>query len=174
MTEQQYIPTTPSLIPQQLFSALENAVELSRQFLDLLMAEKTALIEMKMNMLITLSRKKEDSLARMQSLDKVIHETTEEIGNRKGSQAIGLSALIPFASKEEAERLTLYRETLLRLRQEILDRNLINKNFAQDTRGYLNDAISLITGTLADQPIYGNIGMTRPSANKPALISREV
>ena len=173
MTEQQYIPT-PSLIPQQLFSTLEEAVELSRQFLDLLKAEKTALIEMKINILITLSRKKQDSLARMQALDKAIHETTEEIGNRKGSQTIGLSALIPFASKEEAERLTLYRGTLLRLRQEILDRNHINKNFAQDTRGYLNDAISLITGTMANQPIYGNIGMNRPSANKPALISREV
>lgn len=157
------------------FEALEQEVLLSQDMLAILQAEQNALVAMDIQALVHLSGKKENRLSRIQALDCQIADLTKELHPEASGKAAGLAALLPLLNPEDGEKLTQYRKKLTGLREEILSRNQINRHFAADVKAYLNDAISLITGGIAERPMYGISTHGRNSSlNQPSLISREV
>jgi len=161
-------------LPAKFFEALEQEILLSQDMLAILHEEQKALVSMDMQALIRLSSKKENRLSRIQALDSLIAEMTGEFCQKAAAKAARLASLIPLLNPGDGGKLAQYRKKLAGLRGEILSRNQINKNFAADVKTYLNDAISLITGGIADRPMYGLSGRSRkPSLNQPSFICRE-
>ncbi len=158
----------------KLIEILEKEIQLSTELLDLLHHEQQALTDMDMQALIALTRKKESLLSRIRLLDESLEETAGRICGASPDTNVKLSDVIARTTGSARTSLTECRKNLAALRQKVLDRNHINKRFAEDIRGYLNDAISMITGSMAGRPMYGGQGVVRPSANQPSLISREV
>lgn len=166
----------PQTIPPRFFEILEEEVALSEEMLNLLDQEKAALISMDMQGLIAVSRKKTNQLARIQGMDVALQELSGQITAAADGKA-SLGTVIQLVGEEAIrDRLQGYRRQLLQLREGILSKNVINKHFAEDTRHYLNDAISLITSALVENPAAYQKGKAgkKPSANPPTLISREV
>jgi Mg2+ and Co2+ transporter CorA len=167
--------TAPRNLPDELFELLYKEVDLSQEMLALLDQEKTALVAMDMTTLVELSRQKLKQLDRIRALDESLQKTSRQITDSTAS-TIKLSSLNEHASETERPRLESLRQQLLALREQILSKNIVNKRFAEDTRHYLNDAISLITTATAGQhPSYGKAKQGGKSyANQPTMISCEV
>lgn len=162
-------------LPAKFFETLEQEVILSQDMLVILTEEQKALVSMDMQALLRLSAIKENRLSRIQALDSFLADLSREIRPEASGKKASLAALIPLLNQEEGGKLALYRKKLVRLREEILSRNLINRHFAADVKTYLNDAISLITSGIAECPMYGLTGLSRkPSLSQPSFISREV
>jgi len=160
--------------PARLFENLEQAVLLSQDLLAILGEEQKALAATDMQALVEICAKKENRLERLKALDAMIAEMAGSL-RPESAPKTGLAWLVPLLGREEGGRLKELRNKLAGLRAEILKRNQVNRLFATDVRGYLNDAISLITSAIADRPLYGLSGLARkPSLNQPSLISREV
>ena len=172
---QQTQTTEQRSLPARFYEVLEQEVQLSEDMLAILSEEQKALTAMDMQALIRLSAKKENRLNRIQALDTLLAEMTKEFRPEAEEKTAKLSALIPLLAPEEGKKLGQYRKNLSRLREEILSRNQTNGHFAADVKTYLNDAITLITSSIADRPMYGLTGLSKkPSLNQPSLISREV
>jgi flagellar biosynthesis/type III secretory pathway chaperone len=162
-------------LPAKFFEVLEQEIMLSQDMLAILNEEQKALVAMDMQALIHLSAKKENRLSRIQALDAMLTDMATVLRPGAPVKTARLSALIPMLPREEGDKLSQYRKKLAGLREEILSRNQVNRHFATDVKKYLNDAISLITSSIADRPMYGLNGMSRkPSLNQPSLLSREV
>ncbi|MCK5436888.1 MAG: flagellar protein FlgN [Desulfobulbaceae bacterium] len=169
-------------IPYSLFDILEQETKLSRIILDTLTDERTAITKMDMPSLINLSKKKEKQLTRLQMLDKSLQETIKSMADITGAalkdasveQAVDLAALIPIVNEKDAHELIKHRNSLKEMREEIKSRNHVNKRFAQNVQGYLNDAITLITGSIVDDEFYGAQGAAKACASRPSFISTEV
>lgn len=168
-------------IPYSLFEVLEQETELSRIIIETLTDERTAITKMDMPSLINLSKRKEKQLTRLQMLDESLQKTIKGMADNSGpafrdaigEQTVNLAALIPTATERDAHKLITHRDSLKKMREEIKSRNHVNKRFAQNVQGYLNDAISLITGSIADDELYGAWGAAGTCASRPALISTE-
>mgnify|MGYP000170866780 CR=1 FL=1 len=172
---QQTQTTEQRTLPARFYEVLEQQVQLSEDMLAILSEEQNALTAMDMQALLRLSARKENRLSRIQSLDAMLAEMAKEILPGAQTKTARLAALIPLLAPEEGKKVGLYRKNLTRLREEILSRNRINGHFAADVKTYLNDAITLITSSIADRPMYGLTGLSKkPSLNQPSLISREV
>jgi flagellar biosynthesis/type III secretory pathway chaperone len=160
-----------------IFDILKRQIAISTNFLTLLESEKQALIDMNMNAIIALTRHKENELAKMAQLDHSLQEVSRQAvisDNNDNDKIIKLVELIPFMSREQAVTLKKLRDQLAVLREKITDNNLINKHFASDSLGYINDAISLICNEITSEPAY-HPGRQLPSGSPaPALVSREV
>ncbi len=172
---QQKQTTEQRSLSARFYEVLEQEVQLSEDMLAILGEEQKALTAMDMQALIRLSARKQNRLNRIQSLDAMLAEMAGEILPGAQTKTARLAALIPLLSPEEGKKVGQYRKNLTRLREEILSRNQINGHFAEDVKTYLNDAIALITSSIADRPMYGLTGLSKkPSLNQPSLISREV
>ena len=148
---------------------------LSQDMLTILEEEQKAMVVMDMQALLRLSAKKENRLSRIQALDAMLADLSGALLPDSPGKTAKLATLIPLLNPEDGEKLKQYRKKLAALRQDILSRNQINKHFASDVKQYLNDAISLITRGITNNPIYGLNGLSRkPSLNQPSLLSREV
>lgn len=166
---------TETINPQKLFDILDKQVNLSSELLDILAEEKEALIAMDMQALLRLSKKKEHQLARIQLHDQTMQEEGQRLLPNADGKVVKLAALTPLVTEEEDSRLQEYRDRLESMRNEILSRNIFNKQFAEDTQRYLNDAIRLITSAATEErPMYGTRGKAKPVASQPSLLSREV
>ncbi|MEA3547862.1 MAG: flagellar protein FlgN [Thermodesulfobacteriota bacterium] len=145
-----------------------------RGFLRTLEEEKQALVDMDMPRLISITAKKEYQLKRLTHLDKMAREKVAEIGNTLGQEKIEkLSSLHALLGENDGTTLQLHIHTLAGLREEIRDRNIINRKFTIDTLSYIENGISLITGGIETDKHYHAGGVSRLSGG-PALISREV
>ena len=125
----------------------------------------------------SLTRGKENELAKMAQLDHSLQEVARQLvaDDKSGrDKIIKLVELLPFMSREQAVDLKKYRDQLAALRQKITDNNLINKRFACDTLGYINDAIALICNEITNEPAYHPGRGLAGSSPAPALVSREV
>jgi flagellar biosynthesis/type III secretory pathway chaperone len=165
-------PSAP--IPAELFENLHRQTELSQQLVEILEQELDVLTRMDIQTLISLTRKKESQLKRLQLLDAAFQEIAGAICAAAAPEPVRLRQVIELATADEAHRLEQSRVRLVALRHRIHDRTLINKQLAHDILGYLGDAISLITNTAAGQTPYSARGANRPSSRQPALISREI
>ncbi len=173
-------------VPEKIFTVLEREVQLSHELLDILDQEKKVVSRMDLPALIALSRKKDERLLNIQQLDETLRQMTGAdkagAGERKSVRSggkpeitvINLSAMAKQCPPADAARLVQYRDRLGELREEILAKNSINRRFIKEVRGFLNDAISLITGALADDRGYGARGGVKPVNARPTLLSREV
>ena len=160
-----------------IFDILKRQITISANFLTLLEQEKQALINMDMNAIMALTRGKENELAKMAQLDHSLQEVARQLvaDDKSGrDKIIKLVELLPFMSREQAVDLKKYRDQLAALRQKITDNNLINKRFACDTLGYINDAIALICNEITNEPAYHPGRGLAGSSPAPALVSREV
>lgn len=162
-----------------ILDILKRQIAISGGFLTLLEMEKKALIDMDMSAIVSLSKRKEQELTKIQQLDHSLQEVAAQFvpaRTKSGNRTIKLAELIPFMTKEQTLAVKKYRDELVMLREKIATNNLINKRFANDTLGYINDAISLICGEIAGDSLYKN-GMRGKTKNRhasPALVSREV
>ena len=145
-----------------------------RGFLRTLEEEKQALVDMDIQLLISTTAKKEYQLGRLTHLDKMAQEKVVEIGNTLGQGKIKkLSSLHALLDENDGLTLQGHIRTLAGLREEIRDRNIINRKFTMDTLNYIENGISLITGGVEVDKRYHAGGVSRLGAG-PALISREV
>ena len=166
--------------PQKINEILERQAGLAEEFLQILAEEKTALADRDVQALITLSRKKENQLTRIQRLDSSFQEEARRLLPEppRRAKVVKLADLIPLVSAEEADRLAACRERLTALREEILVRNLFNKQWAEDAQRYVSDAIRTITSAINNAvnttPMYSTRGGVRPYSSQPTLLSREV
>ncbi len=162
-------------LPARFFEILKQEIAVSQEMLSVLKEEKQALIDMEMQTIINLSRKKEHCLKRLQGLDEMIQQVSRTITGAQPHENIRLKDLVGLLPPLEAKKLEAVRVKLSSLREEVLSKNLINKKFAEETKNFLGDAISTITSTVAERPMYGRSkGLNKPSVNQPSLISREV
>ena len=145
-----------------------------RGFLRTLEEEKQALVDMDIQLLISITAKKEYQLGRLTHLDKLVREKVVEISNTLGQGKVEtLSSLRAFFDENDGVTLQRHIRTLAGLREEIRDRNIINRKFTMDTLSYIENGISLITGGIETDKRYHAGGMRRLGGG-PALISREV
>ncbi len=157
-----------------LFRSLEKEISLCEELVAVLESEKAALIAMEMQELIRLSDLKQSLTERISQQDECLRELIMELIEAPGSRVVKLSAIEPAIGDEDAVILSKYREKLASLRFQIEDKNLVNRRFAEETLEYIGDAISMITGAIAEHTSYESRGNTRPTAPGPAMISREV
>ncbi len=145
-----------------------------RSFLRTLEEEKQALVDMDMPRLISITAKKEYQLKRLTHLDKMAREKVAEISKTLGQEKIEkLSSLPAFFDQGDSVTLQRHIRTLAGLREEIRDRNIINRKFTMDTLNYIENGIALITGGIEADKRYHADGVSRLGGG-PALISREV
>lgn len=161
-------------IPREFFELLQQQLQNSEVMLSLLSEEKIALLEMNTSALLSLSKRKEHQLSLIQNLDETLTDLAKKIAEEFGLKASGLSSLGSHLPSQEAEKLAAFRKKLTRMQEEILSKNLINKKFAEETKVFFGDAISLITGALQSDPGYTTKGLIKPPKNQPTFISREV
>lgn len=163
-------------IPQRFFELLQQQEHNSQAMLSLLAEEKKALLEMEMSALVSLSKRKEHQLAVIQNLDGILTDMAKDIALSAGIPVNGLSSLAPHLKAPDAEKLAGYRKKLTFLQEEILARNLINKKFAEETKKFLGEAITLIStgGSTQEGHGYTTRGLSKPSKNQPTFINREV
>ena len=173
--EQQELPN--GYIPQ-LRELLLTQVKLSTDFCSLLEEEKKALVKMDIPLLAEIVRKKDKELARIQRLDENIQEISSRIAlkdrKKKNVTASKLLDTIPFLSADGQEIVLKYQKKLSLLRNNILTANHVNQRFANDTLGYINDAVSFICNGIASDPTYNITSQEQRSKSIPALVSREV
>ncbi len=161
-----------------ILDVLKRQISISANFLAILEAEKNALVNMEMSSLISLTRLKERELSKMAQLDHSLQEIAAQVvstDSGRADEVIKLVELVPFMSRKQAFTLKKLRDQLASLRENIASNNLINKRFASDTLGYINDAISLICNDVTSETAY-NIGRRQLASGSPApaLVSREV
>ncbi|MGV1100154.1 flagellar export chaperone FlgN [Thiovibrio sp. JS02] len=162
-------------LPAKFYEILKEEIFLSEEMLRILSQEKEALVKMEMQTLLSLSGKKAALVSRLQALDAGLQESARAFTGASGDTVIRLRSLGSRLDAEEARSLEQYRLRLVELREEILARNIVNKRFSEETRRFLNDAISTITSTVAERPMYGRgKGFAKPSLHQPSFISREV
>ena len=160
--------------PAKLLEIFGRQITLGEEFLHILAAERTALIEMDMQALISLSQKKENQLTRLKNLDDALQEESRRLWPDTNEKIIRLDALSPFVSEEENKRLIDCRDRLAELRNTIDERNLFNRQFAEDTGKYLNDAIQLISNAVSEHSTYSTKGAPQQHAPQANLLRREV
>jgi len=160
-----------------ILDILKRQIAISSGFLAIMEEEKHALINMNVASLISLTKKKENELAKIAQLDHSLQEVARRIvttNPHNNKKMIKLAELIPFMTREQTLAVKKYRDQLAALREKISSNNLINKRFASDTLGYLNDAISLICGEVAGDRLYSMRGCQQRKTSVPSLVSREV
>jgi flagellar biosynthesis/type III secretory pathway chaperone len=161
-----------------ILDILKRQIAISTGFLAILEEEKNALVHMNIPSLISLTRQKESELAKIAQLDHSLQEVARRIiapDFDRDHKTIKLAELIPFMTREQTLAVKKYRDQLAELREKISSNNLINKRFAADTLGYINDAISLICGEVGGEPLYsGRPGRQQKRSSVPSLVSREV
>ncbi|MDA8419091.1 MAG: flagellar export chaperone FlgN [Desulfobacteraceae bacterium] len=143
---------------QDVVEGLGVSLKLSQDLFLLLADENAALRAMATQELFRISRQKMSLLARLNYLDEV------------------LGQLLPAASSSERERLIgQYKRRIREVRAAIQDQNLINKRLTEDTLGYLNDAIALITRPAREESVYRAPGrLLGRNLTLPSVISRAV
>jgi hypothetical protein len=162
-------------LPEKFLTVLAEEIKISEQMLHLLGGERQALVDMDMQTLIALSRKKEAMVTRLQGLDNALQEMAGKFIGNPSDKIIKLSSLMPLLDMATAQRLNALREKLASLREQILSRNTVNKGFALETKNFLSDAISTITNLVAERPTYARSkALNKPSTNLPSFVSREV
>ncbi len=157
-----------------LFEILGSEENLSNELLNLLDQEQTALTAVDLKGLISLSQKKNKLAVQIHNLDETIQHVAKKMLGEDDRNIVKLSSLESKVDTAEAGKLKGFRQRLNDLRRKIHDCNMINKKFAEDTLGYINDGISMISGAVAAEGEYqGRVGLNRAS-NGPVLINREV
>ncbi len=161
-------------LPPQLFELLDHEVKLYEELLQILREEQRVLVEMDIETLISLSKKKENQLLKIRLLDESLQEMMKGLTGYPPTKTMGLSALAAFSTPTDAARINNYLTLLSKTRDSILDLNVLNKRFIEDTLGYLNDAIFLLTGAAMTPSVYGARGLTQQRVSGPMRINAEV
>jgi len=174
-------------LAHDLFKGLEINMKLSQDILDVIDKEGEALKKMDTQSLYRLTNQKEHLLAKIQYLDKSLHGIVDELTGdsikepevQYGSSQIPLSGRLSALDKtldsDKIEQIARYKKKVNTLREKIQKRSFINKRFTEDTLGYINDAISLITETAVGNKTYGARGKTYAQGQvNPTVISKEV
>lgn len=162
-------------LPPRLHEALREEILLAGEILALLELEKEALVRMDMQALIDLSTRKEEQVARMQGLDEQVREIAASLAGSQASPPARLRDLLACLGQEEGALLEQQRLRLSGLREQILERTLVHKNFVEESRTFFNDAIATVMSSVAERPLYGRgKAFNRPSVNLPSFVSREV
>jgi flagellar biosynthesis/type III secretory pathway chaperone len=155
-----------STFEQDILNSLATNLQLSEELLTALQEEETALKTMDTPGLFRLSRRKETLLVKIQYLDNALRKSL--IGQSEN----------PSTESQTPERTQVigqYKIKIKAIRQKIHARNTLNKRFTEDTLGYLNDAIALITRPVEVENIYRAPGRAQARGkNMPSFISRQV
>jgi len=168
----------------KLLLMLDKEILYADEMQHLLEDEMRALLDMDMQALVGLSRKKMDQLHRMQRLDASVQEQIDAIlvcadrekearGSELGKKTVDISSVDDLFANDSKEILLQKKELLREKRRVITDKNYINKRLVEDSLGFLNDAISLLT-TRPEEPGYSKKKAGRKSVSGPAFLSRAV
>lgn len=168
------ITGTTQQLPPQLFELLDHEVKLYGELLQILHEEQRVLVEMDIETLISLSKKKENQLLKIRLLDESLQEMMKSLSGYTQAKTMGLSALAAFSTPADAVRINNCLNLLSKTRDSILELNVLNKRFIEDTLGYLNDAIFLLTGAAMTQSVYGARGLPQQRVSGPMRINAEV
>lgn len=167
----------------EILAMLDKELSSADDILLLLEEEFQALLGMDMASLVSLSKKKMNQLARMERLDSSVQERINGIllrtGKRReekspatGEKIVDISSVAEMLEAGGRQKLQQKKDMLREKRRAIADKNYINKKLVEDSLGYLNDAISLLT-TRPEEPGYSK-KTGKKKASSPAFLSRAV
>jgi hypothetical protein len=128
-----------------------------------------------MQAIMDLSARKEEQVARMQGLDEQVREIAASFAGSQASSPARLRDLHACLDREESALLEQQRLLLAGLREQILERTLVHRNFVEESRTFFNDAIATVMSSVAERPMYGRSkAFNKPSMAQPSFVSREV
>ena len=148
---------------QDAIEGLNVSLKLSQDLLALLGEENLALRSMSTQELFRISRQKTMLLAKLGYVDATLKNILPAEGQNSGE------------ASERGQVIGQYKRRINEVRGEIMANNMINKRLTEDTLGYLNDAISLLTRPSREEALYRAPGKV-PARNitLPSVISRAV
>lgn len=169
---------------EEIIALLGKGISCSDEFLALLEEELQAILKMDVRGLMSLSKRKARLVDRLQQLDRAVAMQAEaqhpeqRVASRKtmakeGDTVVHLTAVAESCPKGQKEKLSRCREQFVVRRSAIIDKNYINRRLIEDSLGYLNDAISLLTRTSND-PSYGKSAGGKKNKSQPVMVSRAV
>ena len=169
---------------EEILLLLDKELACADDILTILKEELQALIDMDMSALVALTKRKMQQLGCMQRLDSAVQEKIGAFlahsGRGKESRVdssrekiVDISTVANLLEDGKKEELRRKKDMLQYKRRAIADKNYINKRLVEDSLGYLNDAISLLT-TRPEEPGYSNKQSGRKRASSPAFLSRAV
>lgn len=170
---------------EKIVSLLGKGISCSDEFLSLLEEELQAVLKMDMTALISLSKRKTRLVDLLQQLDRAVAKQAEVLNpggqtvssrqakGKRENAVVHLSAIAESCPKEQKEKLCRHRDQFVARRRTIADKNYINRRLIEDSLGYLNDAISLLTRTENDSS-YGKKAGGKKNKSLPVLVSRAV
>jgi len=162
-------------LPPRLHEALREETLLAGEILALMEREKDALVRMDMQAIMDLSIRKEAQVARMQGLDEQVRQIAASFLGSPADAPARLRDLLACLDREEGALLEQQRLRLAGLREQILERTLVHRNFVEESRTFFNDAIATVMSSVAERPMYGrNKAFGKPSMAQPSFVSREV
>ena len=166
-----------------IVALLGKGISWSDELLALLEEELQAILKVDMVSLRSLCKQKMHLVDRLQQLDRSVAEQAEALsggqtvsrrqtGKNEGKASVHLAILAESSPQEQKERLCRSRDRFVSRRRAIADKNHINRRLLEDSLGYLNDAISLLTRT-SNEPSYGRKAGGK-NKSYPVLVSRAV
>lgn len=158
----------------RILAALSEGIALSRQFLGMLGTERNALADMDVAVLMRQVRIKEELFAGLQHLDHELGESMARLKRAVQVGPVGLASLDSLFQGDENHRFKTLRQEWTTLRQEILDNNLVNERFIQETLAFLGDAMALFVDNGRQHTGYLAGGGPRRATTGPCVLSREV
>ncbi len=167
----------PDQVLQALQSSIERQLELAEEVLAITKTEKESLIKVDTDSLFNLARAKSDKLDLIAVVDREIRAELDDIAPDLGitqSTPLKLLDLLPFLNAEEAALIRKRKDKLAGLREEIINDNIVNKQFTTNVLGYLEDAVALIVNGIQENPVYNRQKREQTDRSRPALLNREI
>ena len=160
---------------QNIVDILEQEEKLWLDLQRLIDQERQALTDMNVDMLMAISRGKAVLTEKLVKKEEALQAEAGALINAGPGENVKLEDLLLHVDdKNLAGKMSDRRSRLAAIRRRVLDENIINRKFAEDTLGYLNDGIAMIMRSGDNSDLYKR-GNSRPQVHAgPAMISREV
>lgn len=147
---------------------------LCEEMLELLHEEENALTRMDMKKIISLSVKKQDLANRIMAEERLFSDEACALVPEQGEGPVSLSAVAKAVGGPEGGEIREAGGMIARLKEKIGLKNEVTREFIRSTLGYLGDAISILTGPVAEDTAYHGRGMKKGARRSPSMVSREV
>jgi flagellar biosynthesis/type III secretory pathway chaperone len=143
---------------ERLYELLDNLIQLHKALYTLAQQKKEVLIKGDVDELVAITRKEQQLVKGITAAETARQQVVQELSAEKGFvlQEGRLAELIKLTtSAEEKQRLSSYREELIRLVTQLQQANELNQQLLNQSLSYVNTMLDLLTDTPEDDYIYG-------------------
>ncbi len=163
------------LLPKEIFELLEKEVGFYQNLLELLDKERECLYGLSIEDLCAVSKAKETEILKIKVVEQTLKDTAAGLLRDYGYDAenISISSLMEVAGKEQREVIKDYLSVLGALKEDIRERNSINKRSIEATLECIEDSLSILL-PCGNSAFYTRQGKNRRSSCNASVLSREV